>query len=220
MNNTKTIEKLHQLAFNIAIGYDVEENKKDFKAELEQAKKNGLNLNEIITQLNRDDGDEQLFDGDLVENWTELYRGNWNGHYYVGDTRTDFIRSMTVYSLLTNENNEDVFNIIEEVYPNFKVEDKDSIILNLEDILNKIGYLKIEMLDNRYMLSEEEKDKFSDWIKTYEDEDDYSTLTDEYKISTTDILTGDTVQFKIKANQYKAFDEWDDVDYLDKKIMK
>lgn len=220
MNNMKKIEKLHRLASRIAVGYDVKESKESFKTELTQAKKDGLDLNDRVTLLNRQDGDEQLFDGDLVRNWDELYRSNWNGHYYVGDIRTDFIRSMTIYSLLTNENSDDVFNIIEEVYPNFKAEDKDSIILNLEDVLNKIGYLKIEMLDNRYMLSEEEKDKFTDWMRQFEDVGEHTILIGEYIVPTTDILTGDTVYFKIKANQYEAFDNWNSVDHLRKEIIK
>lgn len=220
MNNIKTIDKLHRLAFNIAIGDDVEESKKDFKMELAQAKNDGLDLNGVITQLNCEGGYEALFDGDLTKNWKELYRGNWNGHYYVGNIKADYIVSMNIYTLLAVDNNVDVINIIKEVYSGFDLILDNSIVLNLEDVLNEMGYLKIEMLDNRYLLTEEEKDKFSDWIKTYEDTDDCSVLTDEYKISTKDILNGNTVQFKIKASEYEAYDEWNDVDYLEKEIVK
>lgn len=220
MKFIKTIEKLRNLAYDISTNYNVEESLKNFKFLLRQAKDFGIDLNTEVTELNYENNNKYLIEGNLSQNWEDLYLGNWDGHRYTGLIDDSYIYSTTAYSLITNENNNEVLNIIDEVYQNFKALDKESITLSIQDLFDKFGYLKIEMLDNRYLLTEAEKDKFTDWIKQFEDIDDYSTLTDEYKVSTTDILTGDTVYFKIKANQYEAFDEWNDVDYLKKEIIR
>ena len=52
------------------------------------------------------------------------------------------------------------------------------------------------MIDDRYLVSEDEIDRVSDWLDDHEDEEE---------IKATDILKDEEVKFLIKADQREAF---------------
>ena len=56
------------------------------------------------------------------------------------------------------------------------------------------------MLDNRYLLTDEEIDKVFDWMDEHEEEPDATLI-----FKTTDILKDKQVEFKIKADQRENF---------------
>lgn len=183
----KNLEKLYELA--------LEENVEELKEALEENK--DLDLNTVITIHENENNDTYFYDGDLTKNWEELIKGNWNGTKYAGEINNDCIYSETVYELLTSQGSKEVEKVIEEVYPDFKAENKGSMILNLKDILNSKGYLIITMIDDRYLITDDEKDNFEEW--TGKDEE-------EYKIKARDILEDEEVEFLVKADQKEAYE--------------
>ena len=182
----KNLEKLYELA--------LEENAEELKETLEE---NKIDLNTIITIHENENNDTYFYDGDLTKNWEELIKGNWNGTKYAGQINNDCIYSETVYELLTSQGSKEVEEVIDEVYPDFKAENKESIILSLKDILNSKGYLTITMIDDRYLITDDEKDNFEEWIE--EDEE-------EYKIKARDILEDKEVEFLVKADQKETYE--------------
>ena len=186
MKKTNNLERLYELA--------LEENAEELKEVLEE---NKIDLNKVITIHENENNDTYFYDGDLTKNWEELIKGNWNGTKYAGQINNDCIYSETVYELLTSQGSDEVEEAIEEVYPDFKAENKQSMILNLEDILTDAGYLKITMIDDRYLITDDEKDNFEEWLE--EDEE-------EYKIKARDILEDEEVEFLVKADQKEAYE--------------
>lgn len=182
----KNLEKLYELA--------LEENVEELKEELEE---NKIDLNTVVTIHENENNDTYFYDGDLTKNWEELIKGNWNGTKYAGNINNDCIYSETVYELLTSQGSKEVEEAIDEVYPDFKAENKESMILSLRDILNSKGYLTITMIDDRYLITDDEKDKFEEW--TEKDEE-------EYKIKARDILEDEEVEFLVKADQKEAYE--------------
>lgn len=198
----KNLEKLYELA--------LEENIEELKEILEENK--DLDLNTVITIHENENNDTYFYNGDLTKNWEELIRGNWNGTKYAGEINNDCIYSETVYELLTSQGSKEVEEVIDEVYPDFKAENKESMILNLEDILNAKGYLIITMIDNRYLITDDEKDNFEEWLE--EDEE-------EYKIKARDILEDEEVEFLVKSDQKEAYENFNkDLGFLNMELVK
>lgn len=220
MKFIKTVEKLRNLAYDISTNYNVEESLKNFKFLLRQAKDFGIDLNTEVTELNYENNNKYLIEGSLSQNWEDLYLGNWNGSRYTGLIDDSYVYSTTAYNIITNENNNKVLSIIDEVYQNFKALDKESITLSIQDLFDKKGYFKVEILDNRYLVTEKEKENFENWIENFEDVEDEEELKSEYKLSTIDILTGKTAYFKIKADQYETYGNWHDLGFLKMEIVK
>lgn len=182
----KNLENLYELA--------LEENIEELKEALEE---NKIDLNTVITIHENENNDTYFYDGDLTKNWEELIKGNWNGTKYAGEINNDCIYSETVYELLTSQGSKEVEEVIDEVYPDFKAENKESMILSLKDILNSKGYLTITMIDDRYLITDDEKDNFEEW--TEKDEE-------EYKIKARDILEDEEVEFLVKADQKEVYE--------------
>lgn len=185
----KNLEKLYELA-ELAL----EENVEELKEALEE---NKIDLNTVVTIHENENNDTYFYDGDLSKNWEELIKGNWNGTKYAGNINNDCIYSETIYELLTSQGSKEVEEVIDEVYPDFKAENKESMILSLKDILNSKGYLTITMIDDRYLITDDEKDNFEEW--TEKDEE-------EYKIKARDILEDKEVEFLVKADQKEAYE--------------
>ncbi len=194
------LERLHELMYDIVDDIDKEESLAEFKRILKEEKEKGLNLNDEITTHNCIASDTYYYPGNLSQNWAKLYEGNWNGRRYAGYIEADDMYSQTIYEWLANECNDEVEKAIDEIYPDFKAEGKTSTFLGLKDILDKNGYLKIQMLDKRYMIEDEEIDRVYDWLDEHEEEPD-ATLV----FKTTDILKDEQVEFKIKADQRENF---------------
>ena len=182
----KNLENLYELA--------LEENIEELKEALEE---NKIDLNTVVTIHENENNDIYFYDGDLSKNWEELIKGNWNGTKYAGNINNDCIYSETVYELLTSQGSKEVEEAIDEVYTDFKAENKESMILSLKDILNSKGYLTITMIDDRYLITDDEKDEFEEW--TEKDEE-------EYKIKARDILEDEEVEFLVKADQKEAYE--------------
>ena len=220
MEFIKTVEKLRDLAYDISTNYNVEESLKDFRKILEQAKNDGIDLNTEVTEARYENNNCYLFEGNLSQNLGELYWGNWNGRRYIGPIIDDYIYSTTAYYLITNEENDKVLDIIDEVYPNFKALDKESITLSIQDLFDKKGYFKVGILNERYLITKKEEENFENWIEKFEDVENEEELKAEYKLSTVDILTGKTVYFKIKADQYETYVNWNDLGFLKMEMVK
>lgn len=207
----KNLERLHELMYAVSDGIDKEENLAEFKKILKEEKEKGLDLNDEITTHYCVASDTYFYQGNLSKNWKELYEGNWNGNRYAGSIEADDMYSQTIYSWLTNEGDIDIAKAIDEIYPDFKAEDKSSIFLGLKDILDKNGYLKIQMLDNRYMVTEDDKDDLGDWLEDHEEEPE-----SEYTIKAIDILKDEEVYYIIKADQIDNFINHDrDLDWCE-----
>lgn len=197
----KNLEKLYELA--------LEENVEELKEALEE---NKIDLNTVVTIHENENNDTYFYDGDLTKNWEELIKGNWNGTKYAGQINNDCIYSETVYEFLTSQGSKEVEEAIEEVYPDFKAENKESMILNLKDILNSKGYLTITIIDDRYLITDDEKDNFEEWTKKDEE---------EYKIKARDILEDKDVEFLVKADQKEAYENSNkDLGFLNMELVK
>lgn len=190
----KNLAKLKQLSYAIANKYDLEESIQEFKELLK-----GIDLNEVVTELSHEDNDSEYFDGDITKNWFELLRGNWNGSRYAAEVKDDYIQSMTIYEILTSENSEEVINIIEEISPEFKAEPKESMILSLNEIVDNKGYLTVKVLDDRYLITNDDEYEILKWLDDHEDQEA------EYKFKTRDILKDEDVYFLLKADQREDF---------------
>ena len=191
----KNLAKLKQLSYSIANKDDLEESIQGFKELLK-----GIDLNEVVTELSHEDNDSEFFFGDITKNWFELVRGNWNGSKYAAEVKDDYIQSMTIYELLTTENSEDIFNIIEEISSGFKVEPKESMILSLNEIVDKKGYLTAKVLDDRYLITNDDEYEILKWLDDHEEDPEA-----EFKFKTRDILKDEDVYFLIKADQRETF---------------
>ena len=191
----KNLAKLKQLSYAIANKDDLEESIQGFKELLK-----GIDLNEAVTELSHEDNDSEFFFGDITKNWFELVRGNWNGSKYAAEVKDDYIQSMTIYELLTSENSEDIVNIIEEINPGFKVEPKESMILSLNEVIDNKGYLTVKVLDDRYLITNDDEYEILKWLDNHEEDPEA-----EYKFKTRDILKDEDVYFLIKADQRETF---------------
>lgn len=190
----KNLIKLFNLKVEIENGIDVEEN----IAELKELIK-GADLNKEITVHYCESSDTYFYEGNITQNWKKLLEGNWNGDRYASYITGDDMYSTSLYEWLTSENNKDIIEAIEEVNPEFKVEEKMSAYLSLKDLVDEKGYLKSIMIDDRYLVSEDELDRVSDWLDDHEDEDA------EDEIKATDILKDEEVKFLINADQRDNF---------------
>lgn len=200
MKNLVKIEKLKKMQ-DLIIKEDLEE----FKNLLEEEKDKDLDLKTVIT-IHENEDNIHFYRGDLGRNWEKLFRVKWNGTRYTGDINNDCIYSQTVYGMLTSENSEEIEKIINEIYPDFEAENKKSIVLNLDDLVTEGGFLKVTMIDERYLITDDEKYGFEDWLKTFENVMYTDILQDEYKIKARDILEDKEVEFLIKANQYEKYE--------------
>lgn len=190
----KNLVKLFNLKVEIENGMDVQENIEELKELLK-----GADLNQEITVHYCESSDTYFYEGNITENWEKLLEGNWNGSRYAAHVGDDDMYSTSIYEWLTSENNDDIINAIEEMDPEFKAEEKMSAYLSLKDLVDDKGYLKATMIDNRYLVSEDEIDRISDWLDDHEDEEA------EDEIKATDILKDEEVKFLIKADQRDNF---------------
>lgn len=190
----KNLVKIYNLKVEIENGIDVEENIEELKELLK-----GADLNKEVTVHYCEASDTYFYEGNITENWEKLLEGNWNGNRYAAHVDDDDMYSTSVYEWLTNENNDDIIEAIEEIDPEFKAEEKMSAYLTLKDLVDKKGYLKAAMIDDRYLVSENEIDRISDWLDDHEDEEA------EGEIKATDILKNEEVKFLIKADQRENF---------------
>ncbi|WP_276907208.1 hypothetical protein [Peptoniphilus duerdenii] len=190
----KNLIKIFNLKVEIENGVDVEEN----IAELKELIK-GLDLNKEITVHYCESSDTYFYEGNITQNWEKLLEGNWNGDRYAAHVGDDDMYSTSLYEWLTSENNDDIINAIDEIDPEFKAEEKMSAYVSLKDLVDDKGYLKSIMIDDRYLVSEDELDRVSDWLDDHEDEDA------EDEIKATDILKDEEVKFLINADQREPF---------------
>ena len=186
----KNLVKLFNLKVEIENGMDVEELKELLK---------GADLNQEITVHYCESSDTYFYEGNITENWEKLIEGNWNGNRYAAHVGDDDMYSTSIYEWLTSENNDDIINAIDELDPDFKAEEKMSAYVTLKDLVDDKGYLKATMIDDRYLVSEREIDRVSDWLDDHEDEEA------EDEIKATDILKNEEVKFLIKADQRESF---------------
>ena len=194
------LEKLHELMYDIAEDIDKEENLAEFKRILKEEKEKGLDLNDEITTHYCVTSETYYYPGNLSQNWQKLYEGNWNGSKYAAHIEADDMYSQTIHDWLTSEGDIEIARAIYELYPDYEAEDKDSIFLGLKDILDQDGYIKIQMLDDRYLVTKEEQDRLWDWLDDHEENPEA-----EYTIKATDILTDEEVHYLIKADQRDNF---------------
>lgn len=190
----KNLIKLFNLKVEIENGIDVEENIEELKELLK-----GIDLSKEITVHYCESSDTYFYEGNITQNWEKLLEGNWNGDRYAAHVGDDDVYSTSLYEWLTSENNDDIINAIEELDPEFKAEEKMSTYVSLKDLVDEKGYLKATMIDNRYLVSEDEIDRISDWLDDHEGEDT------EDEIKATDILKDEKVKFLIKADQRDNF---------------
>lgn len=190
----KNLVKLFNLKVEIENGMDVEENIEELKELLK-----GADLNQEITVHYCESSDTYFYEGNITENWEKLIEGNWNGNRYAAHVGDDDMYSTSIYEWLTSENNDDIINAIDELDPDFKAEEKMSAYVTLKDLVDDKGYLKATMIDDRYLVSEREIDRVSDWLDDHEDEEA------EDEIKATDILKNEEVKFLIKADQRESF---------------
>lgn len=190
----KNLIKIFNLKVEIENGVDVEEN----IAELKELIK-GLDLNKEITVHYCESSDTYFYEGNITENWEKLIEGNWNGDKYAAHVGDDDMYSTSIYEWLTSENNDDIIEAIDELDPEFKAEEKMSAYVSLKDLVDDKGYLKAAMIDDRYLVFEDEIDRVSDWLDYHEDEEA------EDEIKATDILKNEEVKFLINADQRDNF---------------
>lgn len=190
----KNLVKIFNLKVEIENGMDVEENIEELKKLLE-----GADLSQEITVHYCEASDTYFYEGNITQNWEKLIEGNWNGNRYAGYIGEDDMYSTSLHEWLTSENNDDIIEAIEEIDPEFKAEEKMSAYVSLKDLVDKKGYLKALMIDDRYLVSEDEIDRISDWLDDHEDEEA------EEEIKATDVLKNEEVKFLINADQRENF---------------
>ena len=190
----KNLIKVFNLKVEIENGIDVQENIEELKELLK-----GLDLSKEITVHYCESSDTYFYEGNITENWEKLLEGNWNGDRYAAHVGDDDMYSTSIYEWLTSENNDEIINAIDELDPEFKAVEKMSAYVSLKDLVDEKGYLKAAMIDNRYLVSEDELDRVSDWLDDHEDEDA------EDEIKATDILKDEEVKFLINADQRDNF---------------
>ena len=206
MIDLKLLDRLGELRDDINYDSDIESSVAEFKKLIKD-----IDLNETITVLYVENYGYNFFNGDLTENWFELLKGNWSDGRYWGrfttnpdyDT-TNLIASMTVCEFLTYEGGDDIDEAIDEVQPDFKPEIKESMTLRPCDLLNRNGFLKVKMLDHRYMLTDDEDFKILSYFESVEEEDSPEDV-EPFIFNTTDILTGEAAYFKIEAKEADSF---------------
>lgn len=190
----KNLVELFNLKVEIENGIDVQENIEELKELLK-----GADLNQEITVHYCESSDTYFYEGNITQNWEKLLEGNWNGNRYAAHVGDDDMYSTSLYEWLTSENNDDIIEVIQELDPDFKAVEKMSAYLSLKDLVDEKGYLKATMIENRYLVPEDEIDRISDWLDDHEGEDT------EDEIKATDILKDEKVKFLIKADQRESF---------------
>lgn len=211
------LEKLQELTYAIGQEEELEENIEELKKVLKEEKENGLDLNNEITMLYLQTGEEEFFEGNLTENWRELADKFSSGIPSHINTDCNGIYSLSIYEMMNDNDSKYIDDIINEIYPNFKPMDKYSKRLTLDDLMNTSGSLKITMFDDRYLISEREFEKFEDWAEEVEDKED---LKETHKIKSTDILTDEYVYLIVKAEDVEGYENHHDLDLLNIELVK
>lgn len=212
LGRIKNIKKMHDLI--------LKEDLDEFRNLLEEEKDKDLDLNTVIT-IHKNEDNINFYQGDLGKNWEKLFRVKWNGTRYTGKLNDDCIYSQTVYEMLKGENSGEIEKIINEIYPDFEAENKKSIVLTLDDLVTEGGFLKVTMIDEKYLITEDEKYGFEDWLKTFENVMYTDILQDEYKIKARDVLEDKEVEFSIKANQYEKYEIFNrDLGFINMELVK
>lgn len=214
------LEKLQELTYAIGQEEELEENIEELKKVLKDEKENGLDLNNEITRLYLETGEEEFFEGNLTENWRELADKFSSGIPSHINTDCNGIYSLSVYEMMNDNDNKYIDDIINEIYPNFKPMDKYSKRLTLDDLLYTNGRVKITMFDDRYMVSEDEIEKFENWAEEFEDIEDEEKLQETYRIKSTDILTDEYVYLIVKAEDIEGYENHQDLDLLNIELVK
>lgn len=224
LKNINNIVKLQELAYEISLGeYELEENIEEFRKLLKEEKENGLDLNGQVTIL-RDqvEGEEIVGMSNLSYHWEELIKRNWSGSKYAGEIRDNYIYSLSVHDMITGEYPaEKVEEVIDEIYPYCTKMYSENSIIYLKDIINDKGYLKVTIINDNYLITDDEKDKFEEWIEKFEDIEDVEDLNEEYYIKAKDFIKDEDVYFVAKANQYNDFENFNkDLGFLNMRIVK
>ena len=209
MIDLKLLDRLGELRDDINYDKDTENSVAEFKKLIKD-----VDLNEVITVFYVENYGYSFFNGDIIENWFEILATNWNGHKYLGSMSSNWIASMTVCEFLTYEGGDDIDEAIDEVQPDFKPEIKESMCLELSDLVDKSGFLKVKMLDDRYMLTDDEDIKILSYFEAVEEEDSPEDVK-PFIFSTTDILTGKTTYFKVEAKELASFINSGSIDFCE-----
>lgn len=75
-----------------------------------------------------------------------------------------------------------------------------SAYLSLKDLVDEKGYLKAKVLDDRYLITNDDEYGILKWLDDHEEEPEA-----EFKFKTRDILKDEDVYFLIKADQRETF---------------
>lgn len=164
-----------------------EEELQEFRKALEDAKREDIRLDEVYTVL-YDRGEITLYKGDITQNrnWEEVYINNFRNGKYVGPIDNTDLYSDNLYGLLTYDSPGYIEEEIERVYPGYEPkEDEESHLLTLEEVVDNKGYLKVTMLDDRYLVTDYEEDKLYSWAHAIEDEEE---VEDTVELEALDIL--------------------------------
>lgn len=191
----KNLVKIFNIKVEIENGMDVEENIEELKELLE-----GADLNQEITVHYCESSDTYFYEGNITKNWEKLIEGNWNGDRYAAHVGDDDMYSTSLVEWLTSENNDDIINLIEELDPEFKAVEKMSAYLSLKDLVDEKGYLKAKVLDDRYLITNDNEYGILKWLDDHEEDPEA-----EFKFKTRDILKDEDVYFLIKADQRETF---------------
>ena len=214
------LEKINELTYALGQDEEPEENIEELKKVLKEEKENGLDLNNEITRLYLETGEEEFFEGNLTENWKELADKFSSGIPSHIDTDCNGIYSLSVYEMMNDNDSKYIDDIIAEIYPDFKPMDRYSKRLTLDDLLYTNGRVKITMFDDRYMISERDIEKFEDWTEEFEDIEDEEKLQETYEIKSTDILTDEYVYLIVKAEDVEGYENHQDLDLLNMELVK
>lgn len=170
---------------------------KEFKEALEEAKANGLDINEEVTRTMINFEDE-YYKGNVTENLDKLE--------LLQNLYHDDILSGTVYKFLTTDSNFSK-EVIKEVYKG--VEIKPSIDIRL-DHKAKLG----EFINNRFYISIRENERLGDW---FEDIEDGVSTESEFELEALDLLTGENFKYTVNADK---LDDWNNNDYKVEPIIE
>ena len=190
MANTE-VEGLKRLV-NLSIASE-----KEFKEALEEAKANGLDINDEVTRtmIDLEDG---YYQGNATENLDKLEM--------LENLYHDYILSGTIYKFLTMDSS---FSkaIISEVYDDVEIKPSQDIRL---DYKAKLG----EFIDNRYYISIQENERLGDW---FEDIEDGIATGSEFELEVLDLLNGERFKYTVNADK---LDEWNNNDYKVEPIIE
>lgn len=202
MDKAKQAQEVFNKAIDVNVNSNYEEELKESIQALKRALKyglqDGLDLNEIYTFMYCTNGDLDILAGDITNNWDRLIKTNWNGRRYIGPKRNAELFSSSLYELITRDNPSEIIKAIEEVQPDFTpIKPINSYFLTLSDLIDDKGYLKVVVLDNRYLIRADELNRLDDWIYALEEEEDTKP---SYRVLAMDMLNNSYVELLYTAD--------------------